>query len=104
MKKFSNSLNESNSNPYSQKDNLKYEIYDIIENTFSGDIDGKQDLVNSLSVLIKREEIKNQISTLESIKNNPGILQKKSNIEIEIFDTNVNEYGELVVESKKINK
>ena len=106
MKTFSKSFNEK-TNPYSSNDKVKYDIYEIVEQTFEESeekIKGKKDLVNSLNVLIKREEIKNKISTLESIKNDPTLLKEKIVKEKEIFDTKVNKDGELIVECKKIKK
>ena len=106
MKTFSDSLNE-NTNPYSGNDKVRYDVYDIIEQslkTDEGEIKGKEELVNSLTILIKREEVQNQILTLESIKSNPMLLQRKIEKDIEIYNTTVDEDGELIVESKKIKK
>jgi len=106
MKTFSNSLNENN-NPYTGNDKVRYDVYDIIEQSLKideGEIKGKEDLVNSLSVLIKREEIQNKILTLESIKSNPTRLQRKVEKDVEIYETIVGKDGELIVESKKIKK
>lgn len=106
MKTFSDSLNEKN-NPYLGNDKVRYDVYNIVEQSLlidNGEIEGKEDLVNSLSILIKREEIQSKISTLESIKNNPIQLQNKVLNEVEIYDTIVDKNGELIVESKKIKK
>ena len=88
-------------------DKVRYDVYNIVEQSLlidNGEIEGKEDLVNSLSILIKREEIQSKISTLESIKNNPIQLQNKVLNEVEIYDTIVDKNGELIVESKKIKK
>jgi hypothetical protein len=84
MKKFSNNINEK-INPFAENDILKTKVYNMINETLkltidgmqekygSSYIDGTKELTEMIVQIIRGEEIKEEIATIEKIKENPVI-------------------------------
>ena len=99
MKKFTDSINEKQ-NHYSGDQKLYNEIYNLIEETLTPKMDGKdserisligkESLVNELSKIVQNEITKTKISVLENFKSEPTMI--KENIEVkDVLSDMINE-------------
>jgi hypothetical protein len=103
MKKFTDSINEKQ-NHYSGDQKLYNEIYNLIEETLTPKMDGKdserisligkESLVNELSKIVQNEITRTKIQILESFKTTPNLIQENIEVKDELFDM-VNETNRL---------